>query len=46
MRNMSKTQQPDQIADNSRGSPMGLPRSETIPHTEVDLSWFLNKDVY
>ena len=45
---MSKRQQPDQRADNSRRQQIhvGRQRSEKIPHPEVILSWPLNKMVY
>ena len=32
MRNMSKKQQPNQRADNSRRPPMDIQRTEKIPH--------------
>ena len=42
---MSKRQQPDQRAENSRSSPMGLQHSEKIPHRKLFFSWPLNKNV-
>ena len=35
MGNVSKRQQPDQRADNSRKPPMGLQCSEKLPHQEA-----------
>ena len=46
MGNMSKRQQPVQRADNSRGLPMGLQRSEKIPQPEVVLNLFIMKRKY
>ena len=46
MGNVSKKQQPDQIKNNSRGSPTGLQCSEKFPHLEASFSWPLNKSVY
>ena len=43
MGNVSKRQQPDQIKNNSRGSPTGLQCSEKFPHPEASFSWPLNK---
>ena len=37
MGNVSKRQQPDQIKNNSRGSPTGLQCSEKFPHPELML---------
>ena len=46
MGNVSKRQQPDHIADNSRGPPMSLQCSEKLTHPEASFSWPLNKYVY
>ena len=43
MGNMSKKQQLDQSADNSRKPPMGLQCSEKLPHPETCFSWPLKK---
>ena len=45
MGNVSKRQQPDQIKNNSTGSPTGLQCSEKLPHPEASFSWPLNKYV-
>ena len=41
--NVSKRQQPDHRADNSRRPPMGLLCSEKIPHPEASFNWPLKK---
>ena len=46
MGNVSKRQQLDHRADNSRRPPMGLQCSEKLPHQEASFSWPLNKYVY
>ena len=46
MGNVSKSQQPDHRANNSRRAPMGLQYSEKLPHSEESFSWPLNKYVY
>ena len=43
MGNVSKGQQPDYRADNSRRPPMGLQCSEKLPHLEASFSWPLKK---
>lgn len=42
MGEISKGQSPDQRVDNIRRSPMGLKRSNKIPHMEMGLGWSLN----
>ena len=46
MRNMSKRQQPDQIAADIRRPRMDLQCSEKVPHPDVCLSWSLNNNMY
>ena len=46
MWNVSKRQQPDRRAENSRRPPMGLQYSEKILNPEVCFSWPLNNNVY
>ena len=46
MGNVSKRQQPDHRANNSRRPPMGLQCSEKLPYPEASFSWPLKKYVY
>ena len=45
MGNVSKRQQPDHRADNSRRPPMSFQCSEKLPHPEAFFSWPL-KNMY
>ena len=46
MGNVSKRQQPDHRADNSRRPPIGLQCSEKLSNLEAFFSWPLNKYAY
>ena len=46
MGNLSKRQQPDHRADNSRRPPMSVLCSEKLPHPEAPFSWPLSRYVY